>query len=170
MTTKRTWLMVMSVLVLAAATGCGPRRKPVTERDRKEAVVLVSEAQFAMNLRDWARAEGLFARAVELAPEADFWIGLASNRVRLGNRAGAKDAYQSAFKALEDDIAREGAGAELWLRQANVLALMGRHDESRALLAKAAKRFPNEKRIQTLLDPTQFQKMISAPGFKEIAL
>ena len=50
------------------------------------------------------------------------------------------------------------------------LQYRGRLDESRAVLTKAQKRFPNDKRIQGLLDPAQFQKMISAPAFKEIAL
>lgn len=170
MTTLRTCLLFSSAVMLVLTTACGPRRREITDRDRKEASVLASDAQFAMTLRDWSRAEASFAKAAAIVPDADLWLGLGAARVKLGNRDGAKQAYQSALKALDDEIARDGTSSEPWLRQSNVYALLGRLDESRAVLTKAQKRFPNDKRIQGLLDPAQFQKMISAPAFKEIAL
>jgi Flp pilus assembly protein TadD len=157
-------------VLLAMTLGCTRERKQVTERDRKEAALLVSEAQFATTLRDWTRAEGLWAKAVELSPDSEYWMSLGFARIRLGNRTGAKQAYEAALKVVQDEAALASAGSEPWLRQANILALLGRMDDARAVLAKAAKRFPKDERVQSLLEPKQFQQMITAPGFKENAL
>jgi tetratricopeptide (TPR) repeat protein len=170
MKTTRLGLALLMIAVLTASPGCGAKRKQVTDRDRKEAAILVSEAQFALTLRDWGRAEGLLIKAVEVAPEGDFWLTLGSARVRLGNRSGAREAYQAALKAYENDAALNGTTAEPWLKQVYVLAVMGRTDDSRALLAKAAKRFPNDTKVRSLLDPKQFELMVSGPNFKDMAL
>jgi tetratricopeptide (TPR) repeat protein len=171
MKTTRT-VQVGSVLLAVGLlfSGCAKARKEVTDRDRKEAAVLASEAQFAINLRDWPRAEGLLSKAAALNPEPTYWLALGSARVRTGNRAGAKDAYQAALRAFEDEAARDPKLVEPWLNQVTVLALLGRVDDSRALLAKAAKRFPNDARLKDLLDPKSFDRMVGDPGFKENAL
>jgi len=142
----------------------------VSERDRKEAAMLASEAQFALNLREWSRAEGLLARATALAPDADLWLALGSTRVRLGQRAEAKQAYQKALRSFEDASAVDPKRVEPWLGQITVLALLGRTAESQALVAKAAKRFPQDGRLKDLADPKEFAAMVNDPGFKENAL
>ncbi len=161
-----------SVLLAAGLLlgGCSKARKEVSERDRKEAVFLATEAQFAINLRDWPRAEGLLTKAAALSPEATYWLALGSARVRTGNRGGAKEAYLAALRAFEDEAARDAKLVEPWLNQVTVLALLGRLDDSRALLAKAAKRFPNDGRLKELLDPKAFDRLVGDPGFKENAL
>lgn len=132
--------------------------------------MLASEAQFAINLRDWARAEGLLTKTVQLVPEADYLVALGSARVRLGNRAGAKEAYQRALRAYEDLAAVDEKRVEPWLGQITVLALLGRTADSRAVVQKAAKRFPQDSRVKELMDAKAFQAMVSDPGFKENAL
>lgn len=132
--------------------------------------MLASEAQFAINLRDWARAEGLLTKTVQLVPEADYFVALGSARVRLGNRSGAKEAYQQALRAYEDAAAVDEKRVEPWLGQITVLALLGRTDDSRAVVQKAAKRFPQDSRVKELMDANAFQAMVNDPGFKENAL
>lgn len=163
-------LVLLGVIVLTLGIGCTPNRKRVTDRDRKEAAFLVSEAQFALTLREWARAEGLLAKAVQISPEGDYWLSLGSTRVRLGNRGAAKEAYQAALKAYEDNVAMNATISEPWLKQAYVLALLGRMDDSRAVIAKAAKRFPNDGKVRSLMDPKQFEQMVTAANFKDMAL
>jgi len=132
--------------------------------------MLASEAQFAINVRDWARAEGLLAKTVTLVPDADYWIALGSSRVRIGNKAGAKEAYQKALRAFEDEAAVDEKRVEPWLGQITVLALLGRTADSRAAVTKAVKRFPNDSRLKDLVDPKQFEAMLNDPGFRENAL
>ena len=169
MKTKRIGIVPMTSLVLGLALGCTPR-KEITERDRKEAAYLASEAQFAVTMQDWSRAENLLAKAVKVAPTGDYWLSLGATRVRLNNRAGAKDAYQAALKAYAFDSARKNSAAEPWLKQAYVLALLGRQDESQATLAKAAKLFPKDAKVRALTDSKEFGKMISSQKFKDMAL
>ena len=96
----RRWLPVVLLLgLIAGLTGCGGKPE-VTERQRKEADHLVAEANFALTLRDWARAEGLLARAVALVPDnGDFWTMLGTTRVRLGRKPAARDAYLKGLQA-----------------------------------------------------------------------
>ncbi|MBL9213515.1 MAG: tetratricopeptide repeat protein [Opitutaceae bacterium] len=171
MKTTRTAVVLVGALALGwLAPGCSKPREKISERDRKEAAMLASEAQFAINLREWARAEGLLARTVKLAPNADTWVALGSSRVRLGNKAGAREAYQQALRAFEDEAAVDEKRVEPWLGQITVLALLGKTDASRALVAKVAKRFPNDSRVKNLADPKQFEAMLADPGFRENAL
>jgi tetratricopeptide (TPR) repeat protein len=159
----------MGSVVLGLCLGCAPR-KPVTERDRTEAAHVASEAQFAVSVREWDRAEKLLARAVELAPQGDYWLSLGATRVHLNDRAGAKDAYRSALKAYAAESARPNATSELWIKHAYVLALLGRPDESRALIAQATERFPHDGQVRALNDAGEFEKMVSSQKFKDMAL
>src|SRR5687768_700873 len=162
-------LRIVSLLwTLALLAGCA--QKEVTDRDRKEAAHLASEAQFAMTIREWARAEGLLSKAVALAPTGDYWLNLGATRVRLSDRAGAKNAYQAALKSFAEDSARRNTVADPWFKQAYVLALLGRKDDSRAMIAKAAKLFPNDIKIRALTDPKEFERMVSSQNFKDMAL
>jgi hypothetical protein len=56
------------------------------------------------------------------------------------------------------------------MRQAYVLALLGQKDDSRSVIARAAKLFPRDARVQALTNPKEFEKMMSTPAFKEMAL
>lgn len=86
---------------LLLAAGCGLGKNKITDLQRKEAAHLASEAEFAMTLRDYARAEGTLAKVVELCPDTGpYWMNLGTARIRLGNRGGAKEAYQSALRAF----------------------------------------------------------------------
>ena len=161
--------IVAGVLIVMVLTGCAPRKEP-TERDRKEAAHLVSEAQFALTMREWARAEGLLAKAVQVAPTGDYWLSLGAARMRLNNRAGAKSAYEAALKSYADDAARNKAMSDPWLKQVYVLALLKRPEDSRALLAKAVKLFPNDGKVRALTDPKEFEKLVTSQNFKDMAL
>jgi outer membrane protein assembly factor BamD (BamD/ComL family) len=80
---------VSLIWTLVLLSGCA--RKEVTERDRKEAAHLVSEAQFALTFREWARAEGLFAQAVKLAPTGDYWLPHGVTRAFTGAERGTDE-------------------------------------------------------------------------------
>ena len=107
---------------------------------------------------------------MKLAPTGDYWLSLGAARVRLNDRAGAKNAYQAALKAFADESARKNTISEPWLKQAYVLALLGRKDDSRATIAKAAKLFPNDAKVRALGDPKEFERMVTSQNFKDMAL
>ena len=159
------------IVALSFFVGCKPRTKGITELQRKEAAHLESEAQFAVTMRQWDRAEGLFAKTTQLCPDTGFyWLSLGAMRVRLGKRDAAKDAYKNALKAFEVEADHNKSQGEPWLKQVEVLALLGRVEEGRATLEKAAKRFPNDRGVRAYIENKNFERMITDPSFKQSAL
>lgn len=168
--------MTMRFTIVAAVAlllgGCGPKASKVTPNQRKEAAALVSEAQFALSVRDSVRAEGLFTKATALCPDTgDYWFELGQLRARAGNRAEAKSAYQSALAAYEyDAAANPRVYATAVLRQVYVLALLGRPDDARAVLAKAQKVRPDDREIRAFAENKQLDQLLASPAFKAVAL
>jgi tetratricopeptide (TPR) repeat protein len=161
--------MLVCVALLGLA-GCG-RKAEVTSLQRKTAANLVSEAQFAVTLRDYARAEGLYAQAAEVCPDTgDYWLNLGVMRKRLNNRSGAKAAYARAADAFRDAYERDPKQPELVLQQVNALALLGKTDDARATLEKARKKHPENRTIRVFVENGQLERMLSDPTFKELAL
>lgn len=164
-------LFALAVAVLLPAIGCRPRSKDISPLQRKQGAQLVSEAQFAMTLRDYARAEDQLAKAAAACPDnGDYWVSLGSVRVRLGQRDGAKTAYRSALTAFEDAVARNPKDEQSMLRQVSVLALLGRADDARALLAKLRDRFPDSRNIRVFIEQKQLDTLLADPKFREISL
>jgi len=159
-----------AALLIVGLAGCG-RNQQITEHQRKEARHLVAEADFAMNLREWARAEGLLAKATSLAPdEGAYWTNLGSMRVRLGNKGGAKDAYLQALKAHAANASKDQTDPDPWLRQVYVLALLGRVNDGRALLEQIARQFPGNRQVRVFIETKQLDLILAEPGFKQAAL
>src|SRR5512133_3196165 len=112
-------ILVLMTFALLLGPGCGAKK--ITERERKQAANLASEADFAMNLRDWPRAESLMAKVVQLTPdEGPYWVSLGSLRMKQGNRNGARDAYKGALRAYENEAKKDAKDVEPWLQQVYV--------------------------------------------------
>lgn len=175
---KRVGKGVVLAAAMAAAfasAGCGAKKQPpkkeITELQRKEAAHLASEADFAITVRQWERAEGLLAKAAELCPDTpEYWITLGTVRVRHGNRSGAKSAYETALAVYETDAGESATDSEPWLQQVYVLALLGRVDDARARLDKAAKQFPNDRAVRAFIEQKRLDAIVADPTFKQIAL
>ncbi|MBL9186128.1 MAG: tetratricopeptide repeat protein [Opitutaceae bacterium] len=163
------FVLVSAVAALLVA-GCKPAVQPLSERDRSAAAALSSEASFAMNLREWDRAEKLLLQAIKITPAPEFYHNLGSVRMRAGNRAGAKDAYQSAIDACERLFAADKANTGLLLKKVQLLALIGRRDEARAFLAKIDKDYAKDPAVRAFVDGKRLDEVMASPLFKEIAL
>jgi tetratricopeptide (TPR) repeat protein len=168
------WARLLLVVVLGVGlAGCGGKGKESTEHQRKQADHLLAEADFAVTLRDWKRAEGLLVQASALVPgDGAVWITLGSVRVRLGNRSAAKESYNLGLKAYEAAAAADKSktDAEPWLKQVYVLALLGRANDARALLDKLSKQFPGNRSVRAFIDGKQLDRMLADPQFKQLAL
>lgn len=162
----------IAILAMVAGAGCAKeKKKEITDLQRKEAAHLASEAQFALTMRDYPRAETSLAKAVTLTPdEGALWISLGATRMKQGKRDAAKEAYQGALKAHEAEAAEDKTDPEPWLRQVYVLALLGRKDEARTMLEKTVKKFPDNRNVKLFVEGKQFDRMIADPMFKDMAL
>lgn len=162
---------VCGLLVVGLTGGCGAKKKETAEHQRKEAAHIMAEADFALNLRDWPRAEGLLVKAAGLVPEeGEVWTTLGAVRIRQGNKAGARDAYLRALKAYENDAAEAKLEAEPWLRQVHMLALLGRVSDARSLVEKIAKRFPQDREVRAFVSEKRLDQLLADPAFKQVAL
>lgn len=160
-----------SVLVLAAALAlAGCHRREITSLQRKEAANVVSEAEFAVTMRDWKRAEGLYAKAVDLCPDAgDTWVNLGICRMRLRDRDGARSAYKSALAAYEAAADSVPADPQDVLRRAYVLVILGRVDEARSAVDRARAKYPDDRRLRTFVENHGVDGFVADPGLKDIS-
>src|SRR5687768_14355907 len=167
---KSTFVLVGMIAMFAAA-GCKPKPEDITSLQRKEAASLVSEAQFAINLRDYARAEPLFEKAAKLCPDdGEYWLGLGVTRRRLGNLPGAKAAYEKARSAYGDKFKRDSKNTDALLQEMYVLALLGRSDDANKLMEKVRKKDPENPSFRSFTENKKMERLLAEPSFKEIAL
>lgn len=162
---------LLCALLALAFAGCKPKPASITSMQRKEAANLVSEAQFAMSIRDYARAESLLTKATALEfDNGNYWISLGSMRVRLGQRATAKNAYESALHAFETAYKLKPTVAQPYLQQVYALALLGRADDARALLVKIEKKHGDDPSVRAFVKGRQLESMLGSQMFKEVGL
>jgi Flp pilus assembly protein TadD len=158
-------------LVLAAALAlAGCRQRVPTQLERDEAANDVSEANFALTVHDFARAEGLYAKATDLCPdEGDAWVSLGITRMRLSNPGGARSAYKSALDAYRENARSDPSNTVLTIRRAYVLVILGRADEARGLIDDARSRYPDDRRLRSFVEARGLDKMMADPALKELA-
>jgi Flp pilus assembly protein TadD len=168
---QRAVALSLAVFVLGGAAGCGKRKTEITSLQRKEAANLISEAQFALTLRDQARAEGLLTKAAETCPDTgEYWLLLGQTRMKLGQKDGARTAYKRALEAFDDEAKAKKTDPQPVLQQITVLALLGRIDDAKASIEKLPARFPGNRSIRSFTDGKVLDRMLADPKFKELAL
>lgn len=170
-------LILLSLATVLVFTGCGRKTpspvaaKEATKAQKAEAALALSEAEFAIQVRDHARAEPLLAKAVALVGDnPDHWLMLGATRKRLANTNGARDAYRQALTLLEKEARDAPDNFVLVMEQVHVHALLGQADKARALLEKTAKAHPDNRDLQNFIKGNGLDRLLKDPGFKEIAL
>jgi hypothetical protein len=80
--------------------------------------------------------------------------------------------YESAVDAYRAEAAAPDTknSAPVILRQIYALALLGRVDDARALLAKAQKDQPDNRDLRAFAETKQLDGLLASPAFKETAL
>jgi Flp pilus assembly protein TadD len=163
--TNRVALVLAAAVVLA---GC--RARQITKLERDEAANVTSEAEFAVTMKDWARAEGLYAKAGALCPDqGETWVRLGVVRVQLHDSGGAREAYKSAVSAFKDDSKRDPANTASVIRCASVLVILGRVDEARSLVDKAYARNPDDRRLRDFVQMKGVDRLVADPGLKAVS-
>ena len=147
------------------ATGC--KKKEVSNLERAQALQLATEAQGSALLRDYAAAEKALAKAVELDPEVvGFWSALGANRVRLGDKSGARKAYKRLLEIHEKAYKKDTKNIDALLDQVEPLVLLGRADDARKLIEKARRDFPDNRDVRAASDGKIVDRMLENPAVK----
>jgi Flp pilus assembly protein TadD len=167
--TKRLTAVLLG-LTLCLCPACKPKPKDISPLQRKQAASLASEAEFALTLKDFTRAEGLYQQATGLCPDVpEYWESLGVTQRRMNNLAGARTAYRQALEAHADRYKLQKNPGDL-LQQAWILALLGRDGDALTLMKKAAIAHPDDARIRVATDPKWVERLHSDPAFREISL
>ncbi|HEY9250492.1 MAG TPA: tetratricopeptide repeat protein [Rariglobus sp.] len=162
--------LILACAVLWVATGCSPKKKEVPEAVKAEAGMYYSEAEFAMQIREFARAEELIQRAIKLNDDVpEYWVRLGMVRRKQENKDGARKAYKQALELHSAHYKKTKEPKEL-AQQAFVLALLGRTDEALKLLEKGLKDHPDSPEMKKLADPRGFPRTFQNPQFKELTV
>ncbi|QYM78072.1 hypothetical protein K0B96_12220 [Horticoccus luteus] len=162
-------LFVVLALALLGETGCKPKREP-TSLERKKAESLLTEANFAETMRDWPRAEKLYAEAGKLTPgDGDLWLQLGTIRRRQDDRNGAKKAYANGLDAYRAAYKKDGKNPTPLIQQVYALALLGRVDEARKTLAQARLKHADNAAVRNFTD-AKFDQWLASADFKAAAL
>jgi tetratricopeptide (TPR) repeat protein len=160
----------VALLLAAALTLSGCHRKEITKLERDQAADMVSEAEFAVTLKEWSRAEGLYAKAVQLCPDTgDIWVNLGIVRMRLNDHGSARSAYKSALAAYKEAIARDPKNAQAVLHRAYVLVILGRADEARSAIEDARAANPGDRLLRDFSENRGMEKMLADPGLKSLS-
>ena len=158
-------------LACIAAAGCAKKKVEISESARREASLHVSEAQFALSIRDYARAEPLLAKAAALTPDVPaLWFELGKTRMRLNQRGPAREAYRAALAGYAESAKSQPAEPQWVTNQIAVLVLLGRTDEARALLEQMPGRFPDNPDVRAYVEHKPIDAMLADPKAKELAL
>ncbi|MDF3058336.1 MAG: hypothetical protein K0R17_2551 [Rariglobus sp.] len=161
---------VLACAAALLASGCSKQPKEVPEVAKKEAAALVSEAQFAMSIREYSRAEELIQRALKLHDDMpEYWVSLGMALRKQENKDGARKAYQKALGLHEDRYEADKRPEEL-AQQAFVLALLGKTDEALKLLEKSVKEHPDSAELKKQAGPRGFPRTFQTAEFKALAL
>lgn len=165
---KRIIPVALALIVLLAA-GCSKKRE-ITSMQRKQAATLVSEAEFAMTIRDFTRAETLMRQAADLCPDTGgYWLTLGNLCKRSGKTDDARKAYTQSVEAYAEAYRADSTDGKLLMRQMYAQALLGNVDKARALLKKAREKHLKDDEIK-MFDEAAFDRMLANPGFKELAI
>jgi tetratricopeptide (TPR) repeat protein len=166
---KRLFIVSACVAALFFA-GCSRQPKEVTPAAKAEAASLLSEAQFAMQIREFPRAEELIDRALKLRDDVpEYWVSLGMARRRQDNKSGARKAYEQALE-MHSDLYKKDKAPEQLVQQSFVLALLGKNDDALKLLQKGLKDHPDSAVIKKMADPRGLPRTFQSADFKALAL
>jgi len=166
--------MKFFVLILSAGlciAGCSRHGKEISSLERKQGANFVSEADFAMTMRDFAKAEDLMTKATASCPDdGGYWLALGRVRMLLNRRGPAKDAYERALGAFEDAYAAKPKDPAPLFHQIDALVLLGRTDKARAVLAEAQKKHADDPDVRRYVSGKVLERLLTDPELRRFAL
>jgi Flp pilus assembly protein TadD len=164
---------LIGALILGACKGKdkGATAAARSEMDRKaaqnEARLLASDADFAVRVHDYPRAEASLAKAVELVPDDySVWVGLGMARRRQGNKDGARDAYQRGYQMLEQAFKEHPEDPGILVSQIELMLLLDRPADARKIYDRMLRDYPNHPRVKAFVDNRELDELMNNPDLR----
>lgn len=172
----KSWKLVLALAVLGlVAGGCKGKHqekpKEISVAARAEAAQNYNEAEFAAQIRDHARAEGLLVKAVELDPEVpNYWLRLGVARKKLGNKDGARKAYEHTRELLHILYERDKSSPNPLLAEMEVCVLLGKPDDAKKIYDQVVHDHGSDPEVKEFVQNRTYDALFQSPRLKEIAL
>ena len=167
----KTWIVALLAVLALAVSGCKDKPKELPRAVLAEAAQNVSEAEFAMQIRDYARAEGLLAKAVELNPEEPrYWLQLGAARKRMSNTSGAKKAYEKARDVLKAEYRRDNKSPGPLFAEMEVCMLLGKPNDAKAVYDRMLKDHGDDPDVKNFVENHMLEKLLTDPNLKALSL
>jgi len=166
-------LTLVGLALVAAGCKGKEKAKPkeVSVAARAEAAQNFSEAEFATQIRDHARAEGLLAHAVELDPDVpNYWLQLGASRKKQGNVEGARKAYEHTRELLHQLYEQDKKSVAPLFAEMEICVLLGKPNDAKRLFDQALKEHPDDPEVKNFVNNKTLDAMLVAPSLKEMAL
>lgn len=164
-------LMAALAALLLLGQGCKDKPKEVSTIARGQAAQDVSEAEFAMQIRDYTRAEGLLDKAVQLDPEiARYWLQLGAARKKLNNTSGAKKAYERARELLKAEYRRDKSSPAPLFAEIEVCILLGKPSDAKSVSEQMVKNHSEDIDVKNFVANHVLEKLLVDPNLKAMAL
>lgn len=173
------WAVLSLAVVSFGLSGCGQKGsgsgqaadpgepREVSRVVAAEAETYMSDAMFALQIKDFARAEQSLAKAVKLRDDIpDWWVNLGIARKRLGQKGDAKSAYKKAL-ALHEKAYDKSKDPRFVDGQIYLLLLLGEEKEARSLLDKAIRNHPDSQDLLRFRDAKGIDLLLRDPRIVE---
>jgi tetratricopeptide (TPR) repeat protein len=163
-------LLFLALAALTVIPACKKKPREYTASEKAQAANYVSEAQFAMQIREFARAEELFQKATTIRDDfPEYWVALGMARRRQDNVKGARQAYEKAL-GLHTERYQSDKRPEELVQQAWVTALLGKTDAALKLLQEGSKVHPENETLRKMSTPQGLPRTFQTSQFKDLAL
>lgn len=155
--------------LLFGATGCGDADRPpgaprtVDRQVAAEAEGHAAEAAFAVQIRDFRRAEGAMQKAIALRDDIpDWWFSLGLIQMCLGRKDDARTAYRRALDLHESRYDETESTAEV-IAQIYLLVVLNRESDARKRLEKASRQHRDDARLQEFIRTRGIDRLLADP-------
>ncbi len=167
--------LILAVFLCVALVGCKDKPKtPVPSTPKAVAAEvgrIISEAEFAVQMKDFARAETLMNQAIALEKDdARHYMRLAYVAIQQANKTNARAAYEKALKCYIQESKGDGGNPAIILDIINVHLLLRQPAEAQKVLDAAVKQFPKVEDFKIMQKENAIQQMMKDPEIQSLSV
>jgi Flp pilus assembly protein TadD len=141
--------------------------RPVAKAVAAAAEGHASDAAFAVQIRDYARAAASLTEALKLREDVpEWWASLGSVNRRLDKTSEARSAYRKALALHEERYSKTRDPDEIMAR-IYLLIVLNREKDARDLLATGLKTHPEDEQLVRFEQNKGIDLLLSDPAVKE---
>lgn len=165
---QKAFIILASVLSLCLFTACGGKKKEITQLEQLQMNSYYETAKREIFIKNYAAAEKALVEITKIDDtNYSVWRDIGMLRVRLNKNSDARDAYKKALSASEAAFKKDVNDQGAFITRLQTLIFLGRAQDARDVLAKAAKDNPTIAAYQELNKQKAVDKLLDDPQIKD---